>query len=86
MSRQFKLHLTTRCGCTKVVDNGAQSPPREHVVVLERSRRARPRQMLDMTPEERFMASAPPVPEERHFVLVNFSGTDDFGTGFYVEV
>jgi len=84
MSRNFKLHLTTRCGCMKVVDHGAQSPPREYVVVLERSRAPRPAPALDLTPAEKFMASAPAT-EERRFHLVNYSGTDDFGTGFYVE-
>ena len=34
MSRRFKLHLTTRCGCTRTIDHGAEPPPLEVKVAL----------------------------------------------------
>lgn len=91
MSRRFKLHLTTRCGCTKLIDNGSSPPPREYEVVLEKSRHHRypsvaALSLAGLDPRAHEAIQDVEQRERRHFVLTNFSGTDEFGTGFYQEV
>lgn len=91
MSRKFKLHLTTRCGCTKVIDHGSTTPPRDYVVVLEKSREQRYPAVVALS----LAALDPRVHEairdeeqrdRRRFAMTGYSGTEDFGTAFYVEV
>ncbi len=93
--RRIYLHLTTRCGCTRIVDNGVNPPPPEYVVALERSRRAPvpmvqalslagvdPRTVEEIE-EERMRE---PQHRERTFARTGYSGTAESGTAFYKEI
>lgn len=84
--KRFSLHLTTRCGCVRTIDNGSTPPPLEYVVMLERSLALpTPRvQALSMAGADQRIIDE--VNEERLFRRTGYSGTPDFGTAFYKEV
>lgn len=89
--KSYRLHLTTRCGCTRIIDHGHQSPPFEYTLALRPGRAERREIIAALNLAGPATEAGAPVPihmdmTTRGFVRVSYSGTTDVGTAYYEEI